>query len=254
MAVVKATVDLGPIVLCAVDIEATGFSPVYHHIVSIGWCLGSPTGKVFDKGRVNVKVPPIPDEWPSDQTQRSEVHGDILNLDLQTGWEKRCYEEFWKPRTRLFHELQKDPQEVVQAVQVFREVVEQWERKGFVVHILTDNPTFDISFLDAKAWPGHLPLKFNYQKKYGRQVIDTNSFHRGVLYCHYDLDNHWVSKRAVLETMEFSLPQGVGATHFPDDDAEYIYQLHVGVTNKLCEWRIACKKKIALHDQEVNIS
>ena len=71
-------------------------------------------------------------------------------------------------------------------------------------------------YLDRK------PLTYDYKDTF-RPVYDTDSYSRGVVKASYQ--NIYTNDAQIMKQLNFSIKKS-GVNHMPEDDAEYIYNIH----------------------------
>jgi hypothetical protein len=193
-----------PIYILSVDIETNGPNLLKNEIISLGYCIGSITGKIIKKERIN--------------------------FAYNTEFEPSCL-EFWKKNQKILEYISQDQLEPEFAIKKFIDCVDDLDNK-YDLRIITDNPSFDISFINyyLNKYLNRLPINYvlgngnNY-----RCIFYTDSYSRGVL--HQNYINPWTSDSAIIN--KFKLKINSSHNHYPDDDAEYIYNLHISLINKL---------------------
>lgn len=187
-------------VIFAFDIEARGKSPSKHGIVSCGIIVGNLKGNVIYKMRLNI----------------SELPGQTF--------ESRCMEEFWNKQPELLTELSKDQITPEQFAKKFREILDLCDC-NYNVYLLCDNPAFDAKFIDYYLdLAGCDSMQYKADGKTYQSVHDSDSYARG--YMKYKFDKPWMSDRDLGVEIP-DLP-----THYPENDAERIYNVHLNLVNK----------------------
>lgn len=195
-------------VILAIDIESRGQGPSSNGIMSIGVCVGSGNEeRVFEKKRF-----------------------DMLPLDGQV-MEARCYDEFWSKNKPQFDALTKNAVDPMRQIQAFRELVNRWDSVCPNLYIVADNPAFDIGMINYYLDRAFLPT-LTYKvtpdgKLEYRNVHDADSYGRAIL--HQGIDDPWLSNASLLKVVG-PLARGVDETlhnHMPENDAEFIYRLHL---------------------------
>ena len=192
------------IAILSLDIETNGPDLLKHEIISIGYCVGDLVGNVINKERINFKY--------------------------DTVFEPDCW-KFWSKYLSVLDKLKEGQLTPYDAINKFIIMVDELDTK-YDLRIITDNPSFDISFINyyLNKYLGRLPITYIHGigHKY-RCIFDTDSFARGAL--HQNYADPWTSDSKVTET--FGLTLDASHSHFPDDDAEYIYKLHIALVNRL---------------------
>ncbi len=177
----------------AVDLEGHG-ARLDAPIKAVGLCLGDDAGQVLEKRL-----------WVTDAPDSSI--------------ESQCRAEFWSKQPGLWQLLHSRG---YAATQVFRDVaayVDALESRfpATDIAILSDNPAYDVSRLD-QGFATHAA------RAYGLRYTSTGQY-RNVM----DPSERF---RALLEKEQRCWKALLDATphdHMPDNDAEYIYILHVAV-------------------------
>ena len=193
-------------ILFTVDIEGSGASISKHGIVSIGWCVGDLKGNVFEKRRVSLKL-------------QNRV------------FEERCLTEYWsKPEQK--HQLEVFQREAVEpydGIAAFMKAVDSYEDKYDVV-ILSDNPAYDVAWLDSyiDTYLGRNPLLYKKDQRtyrgiaepkgwvFSRQLKNASAGAKGSKIFVFDAGKYLQG----LETLKTTCPHD----HWPENDAENIYR------------------------------
>lgn len=188
----------GEITVIAFDIEARGYSPKKHGIVSVGVCVGDTRGNVLCKLRWNVKS--------------------IAGQEF----EPRCKTQFWDNHPSLLAVLSVSQISAEQFAKEFRAFLDERPRN---VYLLSDNPAFDAKFIDYYLdLYGHRGMQYDStDDKVYRSIHDSDSYTRGRM--GFGFEQQWVDDAKLPGIV---LPEITA--HFPDDDAEKIYKVHVQVT------------------------
>ena len=187
--------------LCAIDIETSGPNIIKNGILSIGICAGTITGEIIVHRRIDVKL------------HRSK------SFDTNT------WDDFWCKNKKILEIIQEHPLEECAAIIEFINIIDILE-DDYKVIIISDNPVFDLGFINyyLAYYINRLPLQYD---KYGsfRPVYDTDSYSRGVLGKNYN--NIFTDDREIIKKLNIQLPPtDISKKHLPEYDAEYIYQLH----------------------------
>ena len=112
------------------------------------------------------------------------------------------------------------------ATRELRAEFDRWDCDGRQAVILTDNPGFDAAMVNYYLHREHLPdLNHGCDCQY-RPIFDTDSYARGAMGKNYD--NIWTDDSEVVK--RFGLDVKLEAVdHLPENDAERIYRMHVGL-------------------------
>jgi hypothetical protein len=174
-----------------VDIETSGPSLLSNGILSIGVCLGDEHGVVIYKRRFDAK------------------------LDEHHVYDPKCI-QFWNQKgpSHVLKVIQQNPMKPKKAIQEFVHLLDACDTK-YNLTIMSDNPSFDFSFLNyyMDNYMNRRPMNYRLKEHY-RSLLDVNSFLKG------RLGHAYKKKRNVV------FP-GVQADHFPENDAEYIYMSYI---------------------------
>ncbi len=180
--------DPAHVVLIGIDIETLGRAMVKHPLVAIGVCLAT-----LDKGVIEKRT------W----CMQPEAHQEP---------EKRCMDEFWSKHADVLERIQKHAKPLGEQMLDFNAWLLSVEKRfpaseGYRIVVLSDNPSFDVGHIDywLETKCGAPPLH------YSRDGTRYNSI---------------VNPDDMLSMAEFD-KQRIGnhlaiATHWPEDDAEYI--------------------------------
>ena len=188
-------------ILCAIDIETSGPNIIKNGILSIGICAGTVTGNIIVRRRIDVKL------------HRSK------SFDTNT------WDNFWCKNKKILEIIQEHPLEESAAVIEFINVIDDLE-DNYKVIIISDNPVFDIGFLNyyLAFYINRLPLQYDKEGVF-RPIYDTDSYTRGVLRKNYN--NIYTDDKEIIKKLNIELPQlDSSKKHLPEYDAEYIYHLH----------------------------
>lgn len=182
----------------AIDIETGGKDAVLHPLVAIGTCFYGPFG-VKEKRLFVFPFNPL-------------------------AFEKRCVEEHWSKHTDKLQFFLDYPTK--STYEDFTNYVDALDKKYANVTLVSDNPTFDIGFLNSILTSHNLqyPCTGGY-----RMPIDTNSFLWAMLVTKDPKykKSSWVSDSDVIK--EFGLTLTSVHDHCPDNDAEWIGDLFLAV-------------------------
>lgn len=182
--------------ICAIDIETSGPNLIKNAILSIGYCIGDIYGNIHIKERIDLKMPE------------------------ECGFDKQCYDEFWinhLEKLKIFKNSALDPQE---GIKQFTDTLDSF---GNELIIISDNPSFDIGFINYYIckYSNRKPLNYDNHNNY-RPIYDTDGYTRGRL--HIDYDYIWTSDTYAMRTLGINVL--ANPDHMPENDAEYIYELH----------------------------
>ena len=151
----------------AVDIEVSGSSYHQNGIVSIGASL-------------------------QDQDSH-ELHSFQINLSLPEGhiYEEKCLQEFWLKNKEAYGFIQTNAFPPKVAMEAFYAFLKQVETQYPDLLLVSDNPSFDISWLNfyLNQYTNRLPLNYSADKKY-RMVWDTQSMQKVLLCLSGDFDSN----------------------------------------------------------------
>lgn len=188
-----------PIILCAIDIETSGPKLIKNGILSIGICVGSVTGSILIKKRFD------------------------LNLDEEQEYDKDCYENFWKKNLGVLKEIKKNAIPPRDAMINFMKEIDYFDEKYQLI-IISDCATFDIGFVNyyLSKYLDRKPLTYNIKGDF-RPVYDTDCYSRGAIGASYK--NIYTDDTKIMNLFKFTISRN-GVAHMPEDDAEYIYNMH----------------------------
>lgn len=183
------------IVCVSLDIEGTG-DRFDAPIAAIGCVVGDAYGTVFERRCWCIKL------------DESEI-------------EPRCKLEFWDKQKGLWERIQKDAKPEAEAtanfVSFWNHLELTYPSELFKWKILSDNPAYDITRIDYLVWKHlkRLPIRYTTAGVY-RSIEDPSEQAYGTL------DESVCWKRAEAKCKH---------THWPLDDAEFIYHLYQEVMN-----------------------
>lgn len=173
-----------PAMVLAVDIETSGPRVLQNGILAIGMCLGTVHGRVLDKHRIDVK------------------------LDMNRVFDTQCMEDFWNKTgpKQVLDVIRQHPLSPKAAIEEFVRRVDSYDTMYDLI-IISDNPTFDLYFLNyyVEYYLQRKPLNYKFGEHY-RKLVDAGSMRR---------------------KKQLRLPPGVKHDHFPENDAEYIYMCYM---------------------------
>lgn len=182
--------------LLAIDIESGGCQPSKHPLIAIGTCLFKPCGskekKIFR-----------------------------FNFDYAK-FEPKCVEEFWSKHQDKLDKLKQLP---ISSIADFANYVDDLDKQFDNLTILSDNPSYDISFINYvyDVELNRKPILYKYNNKY-RIVIDPNSYFWALM---PETDDPWISDSKVLN--KFKVEINSVHDHMPDNDAEHILDTFVQI-------------------------
>jgi hypothetical protein len=191
-------------VLFAVDIEGSGSSFGQNGIVAIGWCVGDLHGRVLEKKRVSLK------------------------LHRRT-FEPRCLTEYWsKPaQAAQLAVFQSEALEPAAAMKIFIDAVDSFESRYDLV-ILTDNPSYDIAWLNyyLDHYLGRSPLNYMKDQTTYRGVRDVFqfAFYRKMKQAEAGGQGKWFFDMEKYKAGLDKLKEANLHDHWPENDAEYIFR------------------------------
>jgi DNA polymerase III epsilon subunit-like protein len=184
-------------ILIAVDIEATGCDILKNAIVSIG-------AVAYANSEMKVQ------QW------------NMIIPETKT-WEDRCVEQFWsKQSDELRKNLSLNAQDPHTAMSSFVEFLTLYENMDDDVRIITDNPAFDIAFLNVylSVYTSRMPMSYTHTGRY-RPVYDTDSLARGR--SHLSVKDAWTSDVDLCTVNKWVQPIN-HSPHNPSSDARYILE------------------------------
>lgn len=186
-------------IFCAIDIETTGPNILKHGIISIGYCIGNITGQIYLKKRINLKL------------------DDNITFDSDT-------EKFWYKHISILELLKLNQIMPKDAMELFIKDIDKYDSIGKLI-IISDNITFDLGFLNyyLAKYIDRLPLTYKFGKEF-RPVYDIDSYARGIL--RKDYSSIWTNDYVLEKRFKFKIKRNIDLIHTPDNDAEYIYNLH----------------------------
>jgi hypothetical protein len=191
----------------SVDIETSGCNVVEHGILAIGYCVGDLDGNVLFKDRIN------------------------MMLDDGCYFEERCVKEFWSKYPDVLKTIQTDAVGPHVGIRAFVDFVYDLEEQYDLI-IISDNPVFDIGFLNyyMAKYLKVRPLSYTSTGSY-RPIFDTDCYTRGVLRSNYD--DLWTYDSNVIKALGIELQPNILHNHLPENDAEYVYFLHIAVVTAI---------------------
>lgn len=191
-------------VILAIDIEARGQNMVHHGMLSLGWCLGkADTFEIIEKRRMS-----------------------LMPLGKQC-YEPDCFDGFWSKRLWLKDLLEKEAVSPDYAIAEFDNAVYKYETEYDLVAVVSDHPSFDIGMLNYyRNYFGYKSMHYRVSKKDKyRNIYCTDGYARGAAGMHYVSGEWWVDDDKIADF--FGFKRTIEATHYPDEDAASIYEMHV---------------------------
>lgn len=149
--------DDKPRLLIAVDIEASGASMTRHKVMSIG-----------------VFVAEFNDKKPDGYKEIDKRRFNFL-IDYEHDFEPRCVEEFWSKYPEQLEACKIDAKDPKIMWREFADYIDSYEKK-YKVKFLSDNPSFDIAWIDYAydTILDRLPMRFTTDKKF-RSVCNAGN-------------------------------------------------------------------------------
>jgi hypothetical protein len=134
-----------------------------------------------------------------------------MEFDMFT-FDKRCYDEFWSKNLDILENIRREAVPLEQAWKSIADFLTSLETDYPESNVLicSDNPAFDLTFIDYNLFTrlGRLGVRYSDSGKY-RCVSDPTA------------QRHFHPQKALLKQRLFE--SGAKHTHMPDDDAEGIY-------------------------------
>jgi hypothetical protein len=186
--------------ICSIDIETSGPQIIKNGIISLGYCIGSLHGKTLVKKRINMK------------------------LDDNHTFDEDTYNKFWLKHIDILDKLKENQVDPKTGMNEFIKDVDEYDSKYKLI-IVSDNPSFDLAFVNyyLAKYLDRKPLTYKLNSYY-RPVYDTDSYSRGVMNQTYD--NIRVNDLDLIKKFRLTITSNKDQSHYPDDDAFYIYELH----------------------------
>lgn len=187
--------------LFAIDVETSGCRPSVHNLLAIGICTMTINGNVITKKRISM----VPEK--------------IV-------YEGLCWETFWKDRLHIIEELKKDSVSLKEGLRQFIQIIDLCDDLYEVV-ILTDNPSFDLQWINyhLDVLMGRKPIAYVKGGTTYRPTFDTESYTRGLLQMDYE-KSLWTDDKEVIKKFDIKIPNNVVHDHLSENDAHYICELH----------------------------
>jgi len=186
-------------VFVSIDIEASGRRPDKNSIISIGYCIGGLDGKTISKDRISLKP-----------QEKSEFDKNTLN-------------EFWSKQLDKLKIFQDESLDIIDGLEKFMKIVNDLEDKYKRVHILCDNPAFDIHFIDyyLAKYLDKQPLSYTKNNKF-RSIMTAHK------YIFRTFDKFTYDKTKHEDEMK---KYKINKDHYPENDAEYNYYYLISLIN-----------------------
>ncbi len=191
-----------PIKILTISLKLTGPRPSKNEILSIGYCLGSETGEIEVKKRISIKV--------KSQEKFDETY-------FKTVWLKNI--------DKLKILIREGYDDSMSAIQEFSRDLDQFDELYDLrilinsdLEMLFINYYFDI-YLDRK------PLNYIHNTNKYRKIYDVESYNKGILRTFRESEN---TDKILTERNKLKI--GSLQDNLPDNDAEYIYELHTLLT------------------------
>lgn len=207
--------------LLALDIELRGANVLRNGIMAIGYCLGhADTFKIIERGRICIQ--PM-----------------CIEHRLQS-YERRCVAEFWIKHQNVARTLEAEAIAPQKAVQKFYALLQKFSRE-YDVSIITDFPSCDAGIIDFYLATFRFPSLYykplsnidlcKYQHSVNTEYValeyhpiyDTDGYARGAMGYGYDRSQI----RNVDVAARFGFEIATKASHYPDEDACHVYEVHV---------------------------
>lgn len=177
----------------AIDIETSGCSFKQHGIVSVGASLQDQNSNELDSFQMNLALPE------------------------GCRYEERCVKEFWSENKEIHDFVQQNAITPKEAMHKFCAFLTEVETRFPELIVLSDNPSFDIAWLNLylDEYTDRLPLNYAENMTY-RIIWDTYSMQKVLLCQRGDFESSW------------ELPEKLGfkskwpADHNPLNDARTI--------------------------------
>lgn len=150
-------------------------------------------------------------------------------LDNNQEFDKKTKADFWDKNEKAYRIIMDESEKPFEQIKKFAKIIDDYDEK-YDLRILSDNPQFDIGFINyyyAKFLDRN-PLSYMTDGTF-RPIYDTVSYIRGLMVMSYN--NIFVNYNLVKN--KFKLDIDIKPTHLPDDDAEYIYNMHFKLIKKV---------------------
>lgn len=224
-----------------IDVECRGDDAMRNGIVSIGVCVGRlDRVEVLEKRRFDLK-PMLYAEYttlgaiatmkqPGVSLSAGLTALDNIKVQLQN-FEERCQREFWSKNQDKLDVMQKNSIDPLVGIGQFRMLLEKWDDgEKWEAVVISDNVTYDCRMVNHYLSVAGLK-SLSYDSKGGyRPNFDTDCFARGVEKMKYE--SLWVNDDDLIKKYQLEVDKD-SHDHFPENDAEVIYRLHVGLLQKL---------------------
>jgi len=227
--------------IVAVDGEWRGNNALSNGILALGWVIGrADRCEIVHKERINFG----PLEYVSAKQTNDLANEDCVKpvgpfLNTQD-YEPRCLDEFWSKHLEQKATFELNPTDPMLAIAMFKNMLDELEEKCFTVILISDAPGCDFHYINTYLDHAGLPsINTTIAGKY-RQVYSTEDYARGALGMGYDHPH--LRDQDLIDALEIPVVRG-DHDHMPENDAEYIYNLHWHTIQKT---RKKKKKKIPI--------
>lgn len=231
---------MGTRVAFVIDVECRGDDAMRNGILSIGVCIGRLDRlEVLEKHRFDLQ-PMLYSEYDSlVAISTMKQPGASLDVGLaaldrikvypQT-FEERCQREFWSKHQDKLKVMQKNAIDPLVAIKQFRALLDRWDdKKRWEAVVISDNVTYDCRMINHYlSVAGLKSLSYDSKGNY-RPNFDTDCYARGVEKMTYE--SLWVNDSDLIKKYHLEVDTSAH-DHFPENDAEVIYRLHVGLVQK----------------------
>lgn len=202
-----------------IDVECRGDDAMRNGIISIGVCVGHIDRiEVLEKQRFDLK--------PMFYTEYLQFE----KVKMQE-FEERCLREFWSQHQDKLVAMQKNAINPLIAIRKFRNFLDKWDDKEkWEAVVISDNVTYDCRMVNYYlSVAGLASLSYDSKGSY-RPNFDTDCYARGVELMDYA--SLWVNDSDIIEKYQVKVNKD-SHDHFPENDAETIYRLHVSLVQKV---------------------
>lgn len=238
------------------DIESRGDNEIENGIVSIGYVIGrTDCVEVLEKGRIDL-APLWYVEYSALLLMKEEIESCIgrgrvpteawtQDAFKQQDFEERCLKEFWQNEEKFpgigekLKQMTANPMDPIEGITKFRSIIDAWDdrEKGRQAVIISDNVQFDCRFINHYLATAGLPsLAYDKTKTWYRPNFDIDNYARGLE--RMDYSNIWTSDTKMIEKYGLQANKE-DHTHMPEDDAEFIYRMHMELVLKVSKSRTA---------------
>lgn len=156
----------------------------------------------------------------------------IKNPTVRTQeFDDRCLREFWSKNQDKLKVMQKNAIDPLVAIGQFRVFLDRWDdKKEWEAVIISDNVAYDCRMVNHYlSVAGLKSLSYDSVGKY-RPNFDTDSYARGMEKTKYD--NLWLSDDDIITKYKLNINKDAH-DHFPENDAEVIYRLHLSLMENM---------------------